>query len=360
LIRIVLSVVFLIPIFLFAQERDRTKKKSSTAIFPAVSYAPETGLQFGVAAVRVLKSNEKNQSDYLRQSTLSPFFLYTFKHQIISAINLTYFTPNDNLLDGSVRYFNFPDAYFGVGNDNDPNVSETYTNTFFQLRGSYLKSTSAKTFLGIGWDGQFNSIRKIIPNGMLASDNAAGIEGGLLLGLGPAFRYDTRDNTIYPSKGYFVTLRTLFTYLGNYSYTNYLIDARKYISLWNEANILAFQLFSGMNTGDKIPFYKLPQLGGDDRLRGISNASLYRDRQMIYAQVEYRRPLFWRFGMAAFAGVGDVAEDFGDFTVSEFKYVFGMGGRMAVIPEDKLNIRVDLGVARGGQIAIYAGIREAF
>ena len=358
--KIVLSVVLLMPIFLFAQKCDSTKKKSSVAVFPAISFAPETNLQFGVAAVLVLKVNKENPSAYLRQSTLSPFFLYTLKNQIISAINLTYFTPNGKLLDGSVRYLNFPDAYFGIGNDNDPDVFEVYTNTFLQLRGAYLKSTSAKTFLGIGWDAQFNDVRRIVPDGRLESDNVAGIDGGFLLGLGPAMRYDTRNNTIYPSKGYFVTLSALFTYLGDFSYTNYSIDARKYISLWNEDNILAFQLFSGMNTGANIPFYKLPQLGGDDRLRGISNASLYRDRQMVYFQAEYRIPLFWRFGMVAFAGVGDVAGGFGDFNVSEFKYVFGMGGRMAVISEDKLNLRLDLGVARGGQIGIYAGISEAF
>ena len=81
---------------------------------------------------------------------------------------------------------------------------------------------------------------------------------------------------------------------------------------------------------------------------------------MIYTQVEYRRPLFWRFGMTAFAGFGDVANKFGDFQLSEFKYVAGLGGRFAAIPKDKLNLRVDLGVARGGQIGFYAGISEAF
>ena len=81
---------------------------------------------------------------------------------------------------------------------------------------------------------------------------------------------------------------------------------------------------------------------------------------MVYTQLEYRRPLFWRFGMVIFAGAGDVAGDFSDFAISEFKYVFGVGGRLAAIPEDKLNLRVDLGIARGGQIAIYAGISEAF
>ena len=64
--------------------------------------------------------------------------------------------------------------------------------------------------------------------------------------------------------------------------------------------------------------------------------------------------------MVVFAGVGDVADNFGDFELDEFKYVFGMGGRFLAIPEDKLNLRVDLGVARGGQLSFYVGISEAF
>jgi len=350
----------LLPVFLFAQESDSAQTKNPLAIFPALSFAPETSLQFGAAAVLVLKQNSQQQSDYVRQSTVAPFFIYTLRNQIISAINLTYFTPKDDFIDGSIRFFNFPDLYFGIGNANDPDISESYTNTFIQIRGNYLKSLSRKSFFGISWDGQLNNIGEIEPAGVLATDNIEGIEGGVLFGVGPTYRFDTRDDTIYPTTGNFVTVSTLLTYLGDFSYTSGLIDARKYMPLWNEKNLLAFQFSTRFTLGEDVPFFKLPQLGGDERLRGIANASLYRDRQMAYAQMEYRRPLFWRFGMVVFAGAGDVASRFDEFKFSEFKYVFGMGGRFAAIVEDKLNLRVDLGVARGGQIAIYAGISEAF
>lgn len=350
----------LLPVFLFAQKGDSAKQKTPVAVFPALSFSPETSLQFGAAAVWVLENPLSEGAEFKRQSTISPFFIYTLKNQIITATNFTYFNSRGNLLDGSVRFFNFPDSYFGIGNDNDPDVFETYTNTFFQAQGSYLKLISMSSFLGVAWDGQYNAIRKVIDGGMLDMDNLTGTEGGFLLGVGPAYRVDTRNNNIYPTKGNFVTLQALFYYLGDYSYSSYLIDARKYVSLWDDKNILAFQFSSSFTAGNEVPFYKLPQLGGDSRLRGIANASLYRDRQMTYAQVEYRRPLFWRFGMTAFAGAGDVAGSIDGFSISEFKYVVGMGGRFAAIPEDKLNLRVDLGVARGGQVGFYVGISEAF
>ena len=317
-------------------------------------------MQFGAAAIWVLPNKQSGQSDFVRESTISPFFLYTLKNQIISAVNLNLFPAGGNALNGSVRFFNFPDSYFGLGNSNDPDISEQYTNTFFQVEGRFLKPLSEKAFLGAALDFQHNSITDIVDGGMLAGDVPVGINGGTLLGLGPAFRFDSRNNTIYPNKGYFLTVRSLFNFVGDFNFSSYLVDLRKYISVKNEDNILAFQLLGSFTGGDEAPFYKLPQLGGDARLRGISNASLYRDRQMVYAQAEYRRPLFWRLGMTVFAGAGDVASDLDGFQLSEFKYVGGIGGRFAAIPEDKLNLRVDLGIARGGQVAIYAGISEAF
>lgn len=335
------------------------EQKSSFTIFPAVSYAPETSLQFGAAAIWVLKSKDHGV-DFERQSTISPFVLYTLKNQIISAFNLNLFTKKGNLLEGSLRYYDFPDSYFGLGNNNDPDISEQYRNQYYQIEGRFFRNIKKVLFIGAAWDIQYNSISDLVSGGMLDADKPDGLSGGSVYSVGPAFRYDTRNNSIYPDHGSFISLRSLLNYLGDFTYTSHVIDARKYFSLWNKENILAIQLQGNVTTGSRVPFYKLPQLGGDERLRGISNASLYRDRQMIYSQVEYRRPLFWRFGMTLFGGIGDVASSYGDFRFKEFKYVAGVGGRLAAIPKDKLNLRVDLGVARGGQFAIYAGISEAF
>lgn len=356
--------VFLFTVLSFvscviAQEEDSVKSKQSLAVFPAVSFAPETSLQFGAAAVWVLRKRT-TKSGFNRESTISPFLLYTLKNQIISAINLNIFTEKGNVIEGSLRFYNFPDSYFGIGNGNDPDVSEQYKNVFFQSNGRYLQTYNERFFYGLGWDAQFNTITNVQDGGMLAVDHPVGIEGGFLFGVGPALRFDTRNSVIYPSKGYFVAANSLFNYIGDFKFTTISVDARKYMSLWNDENILAVQFSGNFTAGNEVPFYKMPQLGGDERLRGIANASLYRDRQMLYAQLEYRRPLFWRLGMTVFAGVGDVADNLMDFHLPEFKYVTGIGGRFAAIPKDKLNLRLDLGIATGGQLAIYAGISEAF
>ena len=95
-------------------------------------------------------------------------------------------------------------------------------------------------------------------------------------------------------------------------------------------------------------------------MRGISNASLYRDKKSFFTQVEYRRYLFWKLGIVAFLGVGDVADSFEDFNATEFKYVVGTGLRYAVLKDEKLNFRFDFGIAKEGQSAFYISMREAF
>lgn len=354
-----LCILLLLPLLIHAQELDSTTNETSFAMFPAIAYAPETSLQFGAVGIWVLGNADSSQSSFQRQSTITPFFIYTLKKQSIAVVNVDYYTARGQNINISVRYYNFPDSYFGIGNDNDPDISEQYTNRYFQAEGQFLHPLNEKLFVGVAFDAHFTSLRDKVVNGLIETQVPNGIDGGNQFGLGPAFRYDTRDYTIYPSKGNFIASRLLFTEFGDFSYTSYLADFRKYVSLKDD-HILAFQFRSQFTFDTDAPFFKLPQLGGDERLRGITNASLYRDRQMMYAQVEYRRPLFWRFGMTLFAGVGDVAFDVADFQLSEFKYVAGIGGRFALIPERKLNARLDIGVGRDGQSAIYFGINEAF
>lgn len=348
--------------FVFGQEADSTdsEQNSSFALFPAFSYAPETSVQIGAVAIWVLNEFSDPEAGVRRQSTMTPLFLYTFRKQFIVSNTVDYFFKNGQNLSASVRWVNYPDFYYGLGNANDPDISESYRNRFAQLEGQFLHPITSKVFVGGGMDFQTNSIEDILTGGLLATDAPVGIDGGTLFGLGPAFRYDSRDYSIYPRSGYLVSGRMIYTGIGDFNYSSFRADFRKYLTIFNEVNILAFQVFSEFTVGEEVPFYKLPQLAGDNRLRGLTNASLYRDRNLFFTQVEYRRPLFWRFGMTLFAGIGDVTNEVGDYSLSEFKYVGGIGGRFLLIPEKQLNLRMDIGVGRGGQTGVYLGLSEAF
>lgn len=358
--RLLVWLICLIPLAAAAQQADSIEIRKSFAIYPAFAFQPETSLQMGIVGIWALESYDQSQNDFLRQSTFTPFFLYTLRNQILTELNLDYYFSNGNNLNITPSFFNFPDIYFGIGNDTDPDINESYTNLFAQLQGQFFVPINSSTFYGLAFDFHETRITDKKENGLLRADNLVGANGGSIYAIGPAFRYETRDNIIYPSQGAFISVQMLINAVGDFDYQSYALDVRKYVSTKNQKHVFAWQLNARLNTGSDIPFYKLPQLGGNSRLRGISNASLYRDQQALFSQFEYRTNLFWRFGMVAFAGAGDVASRLDELRLSEFKYVVGTGIRFAVLPKQKLNFRFDFGFSNGGQSAFYVGMREAF
>ncbi len=343
------------------QENDSTRRKGNFAIYPALGYQPETSLQFGVVAVTLLKSKDESQDLYERRSSFTPYFLYTLRKQILIETDLDYFFRNGINLRFTPQLYNFPDVYYGIGNANDPDVNESYTNKYFEIEGQLFYPLNPITFVGLAWDLQYNNITDIEDNGLLDTDSPTGKEGGYITAIGPTFKYDSRDNAIYPTKGLLISSYIRPYFLGDFNFTSYWFDYRQYWKLGETfKNVFAVNVNVSFTSGDEVPFYKLPQLGGSRRLRGITNASLYRDKQLFFSQIEYRRHLFWRFGGVAFAGFGDVAENLGDYQFNELKYVVGVGGRFAAIPSQRLNLRLDMGIAKGGQLAFYVGLKESF
>lgn len=344
----------------WGQSPDSTRKFRPIAVYPAFGFQPETSFQVGLVAVMVLKGRDQSQTSFERQSTMNPFILYTFKRQVLTEFPIDYFFRNGFNLNLAPRYFDFPDSFYGIGNDKDPDNFETYTNQFWQLAGQLYIPVSEKTFVGAAIDVHYTRLKDFKEGGELENGTVNGINGGTLAGIGPALKYDTRDYAIYPAKGFLISSQFIPIIAGDFSYSSFLLDVRRYITIKNPRNILALQFNTRIISGNNIPFYKLPQLGGAERLRGIANASLYRDENSFFTQVEYRKHLVWRLGMVAFMGVGDVASRLQDYRINEFKYVGGAGLRFAAIPDKKVNLRFDFGVASGGQTGFYVGMSEAF
>ncbi|MGH8760352.1 MAG: hypothetical protein ACREVW_12685 [Burkholderiales bacterium] len=99
------------------------------------------------------------------------------------------------------------------------------------------------------------------------------------------------------------------------------------------------------------------RLGGID-LRGYISGQ-YMDRMMFAVQGEYRRGVKERFGVVAFAGVGEVASDVSELNSEDRQPSIGAGIRYRLTKQQPINFRVD--VARGkNETALCAGFGEAF
>ena len=362
LLMISLLAIFLLPKQMMAKPDSTQLKKANFSIYPVLGYQPETNFTFGAVSFIVYDKNPQNEA-YYRPSTISPYFLYTLNNQMLLAIDFDLYFKNGYFLDIKPRFYKFPDFFYGIGNSNVIADEEIYTNKFVRLDGRFMKFVNHKLSAGLKFDFQNNKLYDFDEDGKLIHEDISGTEGGLNSGLGPTALLDTRDNILYPASGIFAKFEINFyssAFGGDFNYTHFVLDFRKYISVKNEKNILAFQAAANFTSGDDIPFYKLQKVGGNSRLRGIENANLYIDKQSFWMQAEYRRKLFWRFGGVAFAGFGDVAPGLDKFVFNELKYVLGLGGRFQAMKDEKLNVRLDAGIGRGGQYGIYLSIKEAF
>jgi len=134
------------------------------------------------------------------------------------------------------------------------------------------------------------------------------------------------------------------------------LDFRKFFLL-SERSVLALQGIAGLTAGN-TPFRKLEELGGSDMMRGYY-AGRFTDKCLTAYQAEYRRLLFWRIGMVAFASTGQVSYDLNDFRLDSFHYAYGGGLRFMLSKEEKLNLRLDYGLAKHSN-ALNVQLREAF
>ena len=186
-------------------------------------------------------------------------------------------------------------------------------------------------------------------------------------------RYDTRDNNLSAADGIYLDFR-LSTYQfwagSDFSYTQLRFDARKYFQPFKK-HVLATQIFLVDTWGDPS-FENLALLGGKTIMRGHYEGR-YRDNAHYAAQMEYRLPLKrkeWidgrktlsfleRLGVVGFLALGDVAHSFSEIELSKIKYSAGFGIRYFILPEERINVRLDFGF--GTQFpGVYFNIREAF
>lgn len=107
-----------------------------------------------------------------------------------------------------------------------------------------------------------------------------------------------------------------------------------------------------------VPFYDLCLLGQFQDLRGYETGQ-YRDRSLLTAQAEYRAELWWRFGMTAFAGLGEVAPAFDAFSADDVLPSAGVGLRFTLAARNHVNLRVDYAWGKRSN-ALYISVGEAF
>ncbi|WP_165699294.1 BamA/TamA family outer membrane protein [Hymenobacter jejuensis] len=343
--------------------------KPSFIPFPIVFSQPETGLGYGLAVLPVFRLGPDSAT---RKSSARLIGWRTQKKQSLIQLTHSIFTPGERFfIAGEASFYNqFPINYYGFGPETrlaDKSVIQ-YKVFIFQERA--LKRLAPGLFAGLQY--RLTDLRDVQVNEGIGNDPLNSRlfdrpareyqQSTRVSGFGPALLYDARDNVLSTYRGSYLEVSALLngSALGSdYRFSRYLLDARRFQPLTSDnKTILGVQLIGQFQSGE-VPFRELANLGGSNLLRGYYEGR-YRDRQLLAAQAEVRRVLFGRFNGVLFVGLGQVGNTFRDFGKGGLKAAGGAGLRFRFNRRDRLNVRLDYGVERGGSSGVYFSIGEAF
>ncbi len=328
-------------------------------VLPIIARSIETRWSFGGAGAATFRIMGRDTLS--RTSNVEGVALYTTERQFVAALNGSIYYPGERFIfNEQLSYSSFPDKFWGVGKFAPDSNEESYKfHQYFAFLHPQLW-VGKNLFLGVVYQYQRVFNVDYPSGGLFDKQYVVGRNGYHISGIGLSVTYDTRNNAFAPDKGmmlqfYFDKFAPVFG--STYSTTNYVLDLRRFIRVYKD-QVLALQVLGNFNVG-QVPLRSLAYLGGANTMRGYY-AGRYRDKNAGVLQAEYRVQLFWRLGAVGFADIGNVGDQFSDVNLRHFKYSYGGGLRVALNRTEKLNLRLDYGLAKGGSNGFYLQLGEAF
>ena len=345
-----------------SSEKDSTGN-GSFIILPAVGYAQETGLEYGIASTYNFFTDKSNPES--RTSNLALSGTMTTKRQKNLKFNSDVWTKNNTYhILSEIRYKDWPFNFYGVGAETQDKDADLIDQKLIRIKIDAERKLASKFYAGVNINYDHLKFKDSEEGGIFDQQNVYGRNGGQFLALGLSGLYDNRNSTTYTTGGYYARLK--YAYAPNFwkgdNYTGSQVEAdiRGFQALSTKVTLGAQLIYRG-TYGDRVPFYAMRELGGDMTMRGYYQGR-YRDKNYATAQAELRYRFVPRFAVVGFAGTGST---FSKEHSSRFVQSYGGGVRYFFSLEHSSSIRLDYGYGekRPGearQKGFYLSISEAF
>ncbi|QFI40189.1 hypothetical protein FR932_03025 [Moritella marina ATCC 15381] len=321
----------------------------NSSIIPTAYYTPEKGLGIGALYVGLYNLSDINLS---QPSSISLNSYYSENNSYgVSLKNKNFFESDKNRLFIHANIANDASYFYGLSGQSEDVTN--YNSEEFSADAIWLRKVATNIYVGFGVKGAYISPSDIDTNtanntDQLVKDNSMG--GSIKID------YDSRDNVDNAFEGINIGLQFNQMYSNSQSetYEQYQAYYSQYHQFQSITGTLAWQVKGEFNSDD-TPFVQLTNLGGDEKLRGYIEGR-YVDNNMVFSQVEYRVPIYWRVGMVFWTGAGSVANDISGL-FDETLISYGTGFRFNI--KDRVNLRADIGFGDDGA-EFYLNINEVF
>lgn len=388
--------LFLFPLFLAAQSETNSqnkeicppktileifKKTDSTLVvkptknnfflvIPAIGSQPATGFFFGAVAQYTFKG--KQESDKYSVANLG--ITYTVKKQwLINVKNNILLKNNQIFLSGNYRLYIFSQPNYGLGTDIIPphrdqqpgfsidSLAQEMDYNYFKFHQTASFEVRKNFYVGAGinidWYTNIKDKELDVENGNLTYHYNYNQEHGFdnseyfLTGVSFNMVYDSRDNQVNSSRGWFANINYRFNpvFFDNQKYSNVLYaEYRNFIPLSqkNPRYILGIWAYGQFVTRGDVPYLNLPAIGWDQRSRSGEGYTqgLFRGNGLVYLSTEFRFPITCNqmFSGTVFTNFVTASND--DNNVSLFHAIqpaAGLGLRILIDKKTRTNLIVD-------------------
>ncbi len=356
-------------------EQAEDEERPFFAVAPTISSKPSTGLAAGVSTNVAFVDGDPAVTEF---SSASAGFRFSQKDQALGGIKFGVFTAGDRwFLLGDTRLWRTSLGTFALGPSETAAGVANLRYDFYRLYETTFHQIDRHLFVGAGVNISDHSgihatgtpTAAFAQSAFVSYSDAHGFatDRQVSSGTNVAVLYDTRDNPINASKGYFAsaTYRTFFAgFLGGQStWQELYFDGRSYRSLTVDGRQkLAFWFLADLVTGGTAPFLDLPYTSSDGRSARGYGEGRFRGPHLLYGEMEYRATLTRSglLGAVAFFNATSVDGDATHLLFETFAPAAGGGLRILLNKHSRTNLCADYGWGVHGSRGLYLGIQEAF
>jgi outer membrane protein assembly factor BamA len=159
------------------------------------------------------------------------------------------------------------------------------------------------------------------------------------------FRYDKRNSFINPTEGLALECESEFAFpsrFTNVSFARYSGCFKYFIPVIYPNIVFAMRMVMNCLSGEDLPIQVLMPIGGNNTLRGFSQDRFLDYISTLY-NLEFRFPVYWRFGGVAGLDMGRVSHSLNDFSFAKWAYNPVIGIRFYM---DTFIVRFDIGISK--------------
>ncbi len=342
-----------------------TSKPVFTGV-PAIGYTLASHLALtlsGNAAFRLAPDT--------RISTVTASAAFTQRQQFTMPVESNIWTKGNKYnIIGDYRYYKYPQSTYGLGSNSNINNEIPLDYHFVRFYQVVMRQIKGNLYAGAGYimDLHYDITDKGPLNNSPDTYKAYDPEGHTISsGFTLNALFDSRDNSINPSRGFYASSQYRQNYgaLGStQNWNSLIVDVRKYFRFpASSQNTLAFWSYNWLVLSGKTPYLDLPSTSWDPYSstgRGYIQGR-FRGTHMVYGESEYRFRITANglLGGVVFANV----ESFSAASGSKLQTVqpgFGPGVRLKLNKISKTNICIDYGFGRENSKGLFINVGELF